>query len=586
MAQIYRDSQGRQVYDHQGQTFDAQTGKVLGTAPVVPTAPVPVADTPAAPAVPETTPTPATPGIPAPAALPVPSTPAAPSAPVPQIKPYVVQSGDTLGAIALKFGVPISSISGYRSGDPNKIFPGETLSIGSSTPQTSTPTPPSPEVPDATRLNDEELGRLYMQAFMESIRGDTGEPVDPTGLFTNYGVDTGALPTGFQTNPQATVQDLVTQVMQATALPEAKSNIEDLSRRIEEIENARDEEFKAIDDNPFISAGTKRERKQQIEDRYEKKLANRINSLKLLQDAYDSAREEARFAASTAINLYDRNRQFNQERLEFAITQAEKRLATIQDMAKLNPAEFKEVNGGLFNIRTNEWVVPPKATGKATSTISAAVPAGADASDPFIQTILNSAGGKALTDTTIQKLDKGLGVLGQLGVLQSNIQNTKTGPIIGLFRGNNPWDTNAQTIRAQLNAIVPNLARGVFGEVGVLTDNDIKIYAKTLPNLTSTEAVRNAILYITLDMIGKSIKNSLNVNAAAGRDVSGFVDIYTEMEATKNSILGSIPGAQVPGAFKQNEEEYTSAETAKVGATVEIGGKKYKKTGADSYEPI
>lgn len=163
--------------------------------------------------------------------------------------------------------------------------------------------------------------------------------------------------------------------------------------------------------------------------------------------------------------------------------------------------------------------------------------------DPFLQSLLDTSGGKALTDTTIQKLDKGLTVLGQLGVLQANIENIKTGPIAGAFKGANPWDTEGQTIKAQLNAVVPNLARGIYGEVGVLTDNDIRTYSQTLPNLKSTEEIRNAVLYITLDMIGKSIKNTLSVNAAAGRDVSGFVDIYTEMENTKNSILSGIPNA-------------------------------------------
>ena len=170
--------------------------------------------------------------------------------------------------------------------------------------------------------------------------------------------------------------------------------------------------------------------------------------------------------------------------------------------------------------------------------------------DPFIQTIIKSAGGKPLTDTSIQKLDKGLTVLGQIGVLQSNIEDMKTGPIVGAFRGINPWDTKAQTIKASLNAVVPNLARGVYGEVGVLTDNDIKNYSKTLPTLSSTEAIRNGILYITLDMIGKSIKNTLTVNAAAGRDVSRFVDIYTEMESAKASVLSTIPTSQIPSAFK------------------------------------
>jgi hypothetical protein len=172
--------------------------------------------------------------------------------------------------------------------------------------------------------------------------------------------------------------------------------------------------------------------------------------------------------------------------------------------------------------------------------------------DPFIQGLLDTKGGKALTDTTIQKLDKGLTTLGQLGVLQANIQEEKTGPIVGAFKSANPWDTKGQVIKSQLNAIVPNLARGVYGEVGVLTDADVELYSKTIPNLKSQKEVRDALLYITLDMIGKSIKNTLSVNKAAGRDVSGFVDIYTEMEDTKNSILNSIPGAKVPDSIKMN----------------------------------
>ena len=43
---------------------------------------------------------------------------------------YTVKSGDTLGAIASKFGTNVGSISGFRSGNPNLIFPGEVLTIG------------------------------------------------------------------------------------------------------------------------------------------------------------------------------------------------------------------------------------------------------------------------------------------------------------------------------------------------------------------------------------------------------------------------------------------------------------------------
>ena len=62
-----------------------------------------------------------------------PSKPAAPAKPAPAAKPsgrtYTVQAGDTLSAIAAKFGVSTSAISGYRSGNPNLIYPGEVLTI-------------------------------------------------------------------------------------------------------------------------------------------------------------------------------------------------------------------------------------------------------------------------------------------------------------------------------------------------------------------------------------------------------------------------------------------------------------------------
>lgn len=65
---------------------------------------------------------------------PAPSKPApAPAKPAPAPKPagrtYTVQAGDTLSGIAAKLGVSTSAISGYRSGNPNLIYPGEVLKI-------------------------------------------------------------------------------------------------------------------------------------------------------------------------------------------------------------------------------------------------------------------------------------------------------------------------------------------------------------------------------------------------------------------------------------------------------------------------
>jgi hypothetical protein len=65
----------------------------------------------------------------------------------------------------------------------------------------------------------------------------------------------------------------------------------------------------------------------------------------------------------------------------------------------------------------------------------------------------------------------------------------------------NPYDTDAQTLKAQLQSLIPNLARGVYGEVGVLTDNDIHLYSQTVPNLKGTEDVNKAILAMTLQTV-------------------------------------------------------------------------------------
>jgi len=212
------------------------------------------------------------------------------------------------------------------------------------------------------------------------------------------------------------------------------------------------------------------------------------------------------------------------------------RILAIPDNWDGDPSNLVSISKGL---------TPKEAQDKEVPTV--AITEG-QAKDPFIQKMIKTAGGKPMTDNSIQKLSKGLTVLDQVGTLQTNIKDMKTGPIVGAFRGKNPWDTNAQVIKAQLNAIVPNLARGVYGEVGVLTDNDIKIYSQTLPNLSSTEDIRNAILGITVDLIGKSVKKTLEVNAANQKDVSGFVDIYTDMNSTRDSIFSQIPGYKPGGA--------------------------------------
>lgn len=45
------------------------------------------------------------------------------------VRSYTVRAGDTLSGIAARYGTSVSAIGGYRSGDPNLIYPGEVVQI-------------------------------------------------------------------------------------------------------------------------------------------------------------------------------------------------------------------------------------------------------------------------------------------------------------------------------------------------------------------------------------------------------------------------------------------------------------------------
>lgn len=157
--------------------------------------------------------------------------------------------------------------------------------------------------------------------------------------------------------------------------------------------------------------------------------------------------------------------------------------------------------------------------------------------DDVVSYLRASSGGKEVAQATIDSFEKGANVLSQIGDLQAQVSGVSTGPIRGIISSRNPYDTKAREIQAKLTAIIPNLARGVYGEVGVLTDQDVKLYSRTLPNLTDTTAVNKAILSSTIKSVARSLERKLRTNAAAGRDVSGFIPQYLELKSESNRLL-------------------------------------------------
>jgi len=161
--------------------------------------------------------------------------------------------------------------------------------------------------------------------------------------------------------------------------------------------------------------------------------------------------------------------------------------------------------------------------------------------DAKIEDILTySAGWDNVWETSTQQLSKFNQALSQVKNLKESISSETTWPITWTLRSWNPYDSNAQALKAELNSLIPNIARWVYGEVGVLTDTDIELYKKTLSNIKSTKDTNDLVLAMTLKTMINGYKWQLQTLAGVGKDVSKMQGKYKEYEATINSLLNNI----------------------------------------------
>lgn len=113
-------------------------------------------------------------------------------------------------------------------------------------------------------------------------------------------------------------------------------------------------------------------------------------------------------------------------------------------------------------------------------------------------------------------------VMTQLNWLEDNIKQYQKNslwwnnrqPLVWLLANINPWDTKAATIKAQLIALVPQIAKGIFWEKWVLSDQDIKNYMKTLPALKQTARVQDAVMLSLLGTLKTTLATNLRQDAS------------------------------------------------------------------------
>jgi hypothetical protein len=112
--------------------------------------------------------------------------------------------------------------------------------------------------------------------------------------------------------------------------------------------------------------------------------------------------------------------------------------------------------------------------------------------------------------------------IGKIRIAADNISNLKRGPIAGRVAGKNPYDVDLQALERLVKQTVPGMARGVFGEVGVLTDSDVERYSQMLASVKDDPALAKKILDDLEDKIANAYRNTRDTYEQGGRDVSGF----------------------------------------------------------------
>ena len=128
------------------------------------------------------------------------------------------------------------------------------------------------------------------------------------------------------------------------------------------------------------------------------------------------------------------------------------------------------------------------------------------------------------------------------------------GPVVGLIRDLNPWDTDAQLLAKKVTAAVPTLARGVFGEVGVLTNADMETYKSLLPNNRSNEAAAKVLFEFLTKKLETTYKDRIGALGGQGYSTKGF-DPLPSSGAPKPKPV--VSGDDLQAALRERQARQT-----------------------------
>lgn len=190
---------------------------------------------------------------------------------------------------------------------------------------------------------------------------------------------------------------------------------------------------------------------------------------------------------------------------------------------------------------------------------------------------------EAPSQSESESLDKFKFTSDRIAELKTELEGEATGPIIGIIRSANPFDEKARLIKAQITKIIPGLARGVFGEVGVLTDQDVAMYSRTIGNLTTPEEVNETLTKAAMDMVARGFEDKLVTMAKNRKNVSGYFDVLKDIKAKRSVVVGEEEQEAPAASVEVDELQLT--DDGKPVISEELA-EQLRATGADTVEVV
>jgi hypothetical protein len=169
--------------------------------------------------------------------------------------------------------------------------------------------------------------------------------------------------------------------------------------------------------------------------------------------------------------------------------------------------------------------------------------------------------GRPVTDTFVTRMAQYDELGASLQDIKTRMKDVTRGPLVGIFKEKNPYDVGAQRLNKLVESIVPGLARSVFGEVGVLTNEDVARYKSMVPNVRTESELAEGLMEQLEKKLKSSRSNYLNSAKDGGFDVSGYFKsaaVKTQLQDQINELDQRI--VKVDPASKEYSELYKKLE--------------------------